>query len=288
MIVPASTAQSLAAALAGELDEPLATPTFDRFPDGELMTSVSGLGNDDPVPERAVVVAATVSSDAHLEVLQLQDALAEAGVERVVTVLSYMGYGRQEKAFESGQPVSARAVARAISTGTDRVLTVTPHEEAVCEYFDVPASAVDGETVLAEPLARDLEQPLFLAPDEGAVELAETVRAAYPGDGAVDHFVKTRHSPTEVTVEPRDTAVAGRDVVIVDDEIATGGTMSEAVRALHDRDVARVFACCVHPLLVGNAVTRLANAGVADLFGTDTIERAQSRVSVAPVIAETL
>jgi len=81
-----------------------------------------------------VIVASTVSSDAHLEVLQLQDAAREAGVEEVVTVLPYMGYARQDAAFEAGHPVSARAVARSISTGADRLLTVNPHETAVCEF----------------------------------------------------------------------------------------------------------------------------------------------------------
>lgn len=129
MIVSGSTSQALAAALARELEEPLAAVEYDRFPDGELLAAAPGVA--DAEPDRAVIVASTVSSDAHLEVLQLQDAVREAGVEEVVTVLPYMGYGRQDKAFEPGHPISARAMARAISTGADRVLTVDPHEEAV-------------------------------------------------------------------------------------------------------------------------------------------------------------
>ncbi|MFU8867694.1 ribose-phosphate diphosphokinase [Natronococcus sp.] len=285
MIVSGSTSQALAAALARELEEPLAAVEYDRFPDGELLAAAPDVADRDV--DRAIVVASTTSSDAHLEVLQLQDAVREAGADEVVTVLPYMGYGRQDKAFEAGHPISARAVARAVSTGTDRVLTVTPHEESICEFFEPTATAVDAADRLAEPLPADLEDPVFLSPDAGAIELAETVRDAY-GTGATDYFEKTRLSGTEVEISPSDVAVADRDVVVTDDIIATGSTMSEAVGVLGDRGVGRVFVTCVHPLLARDAVTKLSRAGVEAIYGTDTIERQYSEVSVAPSIADEL
>ena len=285
MIVSGSTSQALAAALARELDEPLAAVEYDSFPDGELLAAAPGVA--DAEPDRAVIVASTVSSDAHLEVLQLQDAVREAGVEEVVTVLPYMGYGRQDKAFEPGHPISARAMARAISTGADRVLTVDPHEEAVCEFFEPTATAVDAAGRLAEPLPDDLVDPVFLSPDAGAIDLAETVQNAY-GAGETDYFEKVRHSGTDVEITPSDVDVADRDVVVVDDIIATGSTMSEAVGVLRERSVGRVFITCVHPLLARNAVTKLSRAGVEAIYGTDTIERGVSTVSVAPALASYL
>ncbi|RZV12047.1 ribose-phosphate pyrophosphokinase [Natrinema hispanicum] len=285
MIVSGSTSQALAAALARELEEPLAAVEYDRFPDGELLAAAPGVA--DAEPDRAVIVASTVSSDAHLEVLQLQDAVREAGVEEVVTVLPYMGYGRQDKAFEPGHPISARAMARAISTGADRVLTVDPHEEAVCEFFEPTATAVDAAGRLAEPLPDDLADPVFLSPDAGAIDLAETVQGAY-GTGETDYFEKVRHSGTEVEITPSDVDVADRDVVVVDDIIATGSTMSEAVGVLRERSVGRVYITCVHPLLARNAVTKLSRAGVEAIYGTDTIERGVSTVSVAPALASYL
>ncbi|WP_247730289.1 ribose-phosphate diphosphokinase [Halovivax limisalsi] len=284
MIVSGSSSQSLAASLAAALSEPLADVSVSHFPDGELLAAIEdGLAS----VERAVIVAATVSSDDHLELLQLQDAAREAGVGEVVTVLPYMGYARQDRAFEAGQPVSARAVARAVSTGTDRVLTVNPHERAVCDFFDPPATAVDAAPALAEPLPADLDDPVFLSPDAGAVDIAEAVRDAH-GGGTVDYFEKTRRSGTEVEIAPSDVAVADRDVVVVDDIIATGGTMSEAVAVLESRGAARTFVGCVHPLLAGAAYTRLSRAGVEAIYGTDTIEGPASAVSVAPILADAL
>jgi ribose-phosphate pyrophosphokinase len=277
MIVPGSASQELAAALARELDEPLAAAEYDRFADGETLVRIP------ETAERAIVVASTVSDGAHVELLQLQDAAKEQA-EEVVTVLPYMGYARQDRAFEAGQPVSARAMARAISTGTDRVVTVNPHERSVCDFFDVPCTAVDAAGRLAEPLP-SLSEPLFLSPDAGAVDLAEAVQDAY-GDGETDYFEKARHSDTDVEIRPSDADTANRDVVLVDDIIATGSTMSTAIAQLSAPT--RVFVTCVHPMLAANARSKLATAGVDSVYGTDTIERAVSAVTVAPAIADEL
>jgi ribose-phosphate pyrophosphokinase len=174
-----------------------------------------------------------------------------------------------------------------VSTGTDRVVLVNPHEEGVAEFFDVPVTVIDAAHRLAEPLPADLVDPLFLSPDAGAADLAASVRDAH-GRGAVDHFEKTRHSGSEVSVVPSDAAVSDRDVVVVDDIVATGSTMSESVAVLNDRGAARMLAACVHPMLAANAVTKLRGAGVRGVYATDTIERAASEVSVAPAVADVL
>ena len=282
MIVPAATSQEVAAALATELGEPLARVEYREFPDGELLVEVP------PQDGRAIVVGSTVSSAAHLQLLLLQDAVREAGADEVVTVVPYMGYARQDEAFKAGQPVSARAVARAISTGTDRVLTVNPHEEAVCDFFTVPAESVDAAPRLAEPLPEDLRDPVFLAPDEGALDIVSSVQEAY-GAGETDFFEKHRDRDTgDVEVTPSEVAVGDRDVVVVDDIIATGSTMSESIDILQERGPDRVFVAAVHPLLVQNARSKLAEAGVEAVYGTDTIERVVSTVSVAPILARRL
>jgi ribose-phosphate pyrophosphokinase len=199
-----------------------------------------------------------------------------------------MGYARQDEAFQAGQPVSARAVARAISSGADRVLLVSPHEPDIVDDFDVPCEIVEAAPQLAEPLPENLSEPVFIAPDEGAVDIAEHAQAAY-GRGAADYFEKTRDYDTgAVSISPGNADVSGRDVVLVDDIVATGSTMSEAIGALHDRAVNDVYVVCIHPLLTGNARTKLETAGLAGIWGTDTLERDVSAVSVAPLVAERL
>ncbi|WP_416838397.1 ribose-phosphate diphosphokinase [Haloferax sp. DFSO52] len=281
MLVPGASSQALAAALATELGESLAAVEYDTFPDGETLASVPGFD-----AETATIIASTVSNDAYIELLQLQDAVREAGAEEVTTVIPYMGYARQDKAFEAGHPISARAVARAVSTTTDRVVLVNPHEDAISEFFDVPVDIVDAAGCLAKPLP-ELHDPLFLSPDSGAIDIANTVCDAY-GEGETDYFEKKRRSGTDVEITPSKTDFDGRDVVITDDIIATGSTMSEAVAVLAKGGANRVFCATVHPLLARNARTKLSRAGIERVFGTDTIEREVSSVSVAPVLADAL
>jgi len=280
MIVSGSASQSLAAELARVTGEPLAPVAFDRFPDGELLVTAPVEGDS------VAIVASTVSGDAHIELLQLVDAVREQGVSEVTTVLPFMGYARQDAVFEEGQPISARAVARVIGHVSDRVLIVNPHKEWVCDYFDVPADSLDAAARLAEPLPGGLD-PVFLAPDENAESLATSVRDAY-GAGETDYFEKTRKSPTEVEIAPSGADVADRDVVVVDDIIATGGTMSESIAVLNRRGAGAVYAACIHPVLARNARLKLARAGVEEVYGTDTLDRAESVVSVAPVVADAL
>ncbi|PSQ19159.1 ribose-phosphate pyrophosphokinase [Halobacteriales archaeon QS_8_69_26] len=291
MIVSGSASQALSAALSAELDEELSAVEFERFPDGEILAAAPGFDAD-----RAVVVVSTVSATAHVETLQLQDAVREAGAEEVVTVLPYVGYARQDRPAKPGHtvsesppgyPVSARAMARAVSAGTDRVVTVNPHEEFLRDFFDAPARSVDAAPLLADPLPDDLVDPLFLAPDDGAVDLARSARDAY-GTGDVEAFEKRRLSGSEVEVTAGAVDLAGRDVAIVDDIVATGSTMSESVEHLRQAGASRVYATCVHPLLVGGALVRLRRAGVEAVYGTDTVERSVSAVSAAPAVADAL
>ena len=281
-IIPGSSSQALAAAVAEELGATLTVPTYRRFSDGETLAAIPAFDDSE-----AVIVASTATNDAHIELLQLQDAAREAGAETITTVIPYLGYARQDKAFKEGQPISVRAVAKAISTGTDRVLLVEPHEPAVAEFFSVPTEPIEAAALLAEPLS-GLDEPLFVAPDEGAIELATTTRDAY-GEGDVDYFEKKRDYDTgEIELTPSDAPVESRDVVVVDDIIATGGTMSGAIDVLNRRGAGQVYAVCVHSVLAESALTKLSAAGVERVIGTDTLETAVSEVSVAPAVATKL
>ena len=199
----------------------------------------------------------------------------------------YRGAGELDAESTRVGRASARDCAQVCRTGTDGVVRVDPNDPDVDDFFGVPTTTVSAAGQRATPLS-GLDEPLFVAPDAGATGLAEATRDAY-GHGETDYFEKDRDYETgEVEITPSDAAVEERDVVLVDDIIATGGTMSGAIEALHERDVGRVYACCVHPVLAGAARTKLAAAGVERVIGTDTLECAVSEVSVAPAVADAL
>jgi ribose-phosphate pyrophosphokinase len=278
MIVPGHRAQGLAAAVAMATQQPLAGVAYDRFPDGELFHRITT-----EEMESAVIVAATDSADALVGLLQLQDAAGELAGS-VTTVLSYMGYARQDRAFESGEPVSARALAAAISTGTDQVVLVNPHEPAVAGFFDAPTMVCDATPVLADAVDPVHTDPVVVAPDASARPMAVALRDAL-GRGAVDHFEKTRRSSTSVDLSNDGLTVTDRTVVLVDDIISTGTTMATAAARLLDAGATRVDVACVHGLLAGAAQTTLRRSGVTEIITTDTLDTAPATTTVADALA---
>jgi len=252
---------------------------YSSFPDGELYLRIA-----EEIDNKAVTLIQSTPKDSDLvALLQLIDACEEAA--SINLVLPYMGYARQDKKFKSGEPISARAIARCINV--DRVFTVNIHEESILDYFPCPANDLNAAGLLGKHIGElGLEAPIVVAPDAGAQALASSVS----GDlgFACDSLQKTRLSGDTVEIKTKCVDVEGRHLVLVDDMIATGGTMAESIRMLKGQGAADVSLACVHPVLTKNAVIRLFNAGVNDIIATDTLEKAESQVSVAPLIAKTL
>jgi ribose-phosphate pyrophosphokinase len=276
MIVAGSASQVLAARVARETGSELAEVEYEEFPDGERMVRVPGATD-----ENIVVVASTPTDSKYVELLQILDACSDAS--RIDLVLPYMGYARQDKKFEEGEPVSARALASAIPH-IDSATTINLHERSVLEdWFDADETHdLDAVPLLADSLS--VENPLVVAPDEGARDLAESLADAFDGADA-DHLVKERLSGDEVRLHPKSLNAEGRDAVVVDDMVATGGTMSEAVEMLKEKGARSMHAACVHPVFARNAVLRLYSAGAEEVVATDTLSTSLSKVSVAPVVA---
>jgi ribose-phosphate pyrophosphokinase len=249
-----------------------------RFPDGELYLQAGALD------DITVVVGSLLSDESLIEILLLIDACQRSEVRLVVP---YLGYARQDREFRPGEPVSARAIARALSTGVSRVVTVNVHKETVLSHFTVPATQVTLEAEIGDFIANlGLEDPLILAPDAGAAPFAAAV--AVRGGWETDHLEKTRISGREVRMEPVGGDPWTGDVVLVDDIISTGGTIATAARMLAARGARGVHAVCVHGLFTGNARFLLGSAGIRELAASDTIESETSRYTAAAAIARAL
>jgi ribose-phosphate pyrophosphokinase len=202
-------------------------------------------------------------------------------------VLPYMAYARQDKRFKAGEPVSSRVVARALSQGVTEVITVNIHEKEVLKSFTVPACNLSlAKDIGSYITTLQLDRPLILAPDEGAMAFAEQVASV--GGWDCDHLEKTRLSGVEVKMAPRQLSAKSRSVVIVDDIISTGGTIATAAGMLYQQGAKDVFSACVHGVFTGGAYTRLMATGIRDVICSDTIERSCSRVSAADQIAHAL
>jgi ribose-phosphate pyrophosphokinase len=277
-VVCTESSQILGARIAESLGAGLADVKFSRFPDGELYLQAGVLDDE------TVVVGSMTSPEALVQLILLVDACDSSAVRLVVP---YMGYARQDKRFRPGEPLSARAIAEVLSRGVRSVVTVNVHDGGVLGHFRVPARnvSVAGE-IGAYVDCMDLNNPLILAPDDGAAAFARDVAGEWGYDA--DHLDKTRISGEEVRMQPRTLDARDRDVVIVDDIISTGGTIATAAGMLYDQGARNVYAACVHGVFTGGAYARLRAAGVRDVVCSDTFERGCSAYSAAGTVSEAL
>jgi ribose-phosphate pyrophosphokinase len=279
-VVAGSASGLLGARLAVALDSKVVPSDIRRFPDGEAYVRIK-----EDLAGREVVVVQTTWPDPHfVEALLLRDAVLAMRPRRAVLVVPYLAYARQDQRFQTGEALSSVALGRALAEGWDEFVTVDIHSPEV-----LPAMSRSGRNVSALlEIAAHLSGKgvdLVVSPDEGSIDrvrpVAESIGVPF------DHLVKTRIDGERVEIAPKSLDARGKRVAIVDDIIATGGTIAAAAAALKGAGASSVIAACTHGLYAGGALKRL-HAALDDVVSTDTVESATARVSAAPAIARAL
>jgi ribose-phosphate pyrophosphokinase len=276
-VLGGSASPLLASRLATELDVDLGKTVCKRFPDGEAYVRVM----DDLEREDVVLVQSTKSDLDIIELLLLQDAIQEYRVRSLITIVPYFGYARQDKLFNQGEAISSRAMIQAIQKNTDAVILVDIHNLTVLTHFDIPVENISGMLKIADYL-KEAGVEMVLSPDEGSVSRARIV--AQNTGTSVDYLEKTRIDGDTVKIATKMLDVYRKRVCIVDDIIATGGTILEAASQLKDQGAKEVMAACTHGLFAQGALPKLEK--VCDtIISSDTIENETSVVSVASELA---
>ena len=278
-VVSGSTHQRLGVALAQETGAEFCGVINKRFPDGERYVRVlrSVAGHD------VTVVQNTFPDESIVELLLILEALREAGATSITTIIPYMGYARQERTFQSGEAISARAVARPVGALSDRVFTVSVHTDDVLSFFGCPTQDIDGLQEAVRYL-KGFKPGLVVAPDEGAREWC--ARAAKELKAPLHVMSKIRVDDRTVETDSGKVKVKGLTVVILDDIISTGGTIASAARLLKNAGAGQVLAACTHGLFIEDAANRLRVCD--DILSSDTLEGVYTRYSIAPAIAAAL
>lgn len=252
-----------------------------RFPDDELYLRIL-----DDISNKDVVIVQTTYPDPNIiELFLLQDAAKEAGAKKIIVVIPYFGYARQDKKFELGEPVSAKALAQLISLKADKVITVDPHKDYLLDFFAVPSFSCTAVDVIAHYLkSKDLD--LVLAPDKGALERAKKASGIIHCD--FDYMEKTRIDGTTVKIKPKNLDVENKNVGIIDDIISTGGTMAKSIKELKKQGARNVYVSCTHGIFAQGAVKKLNSAGCDEIISTDSIISDFSKVKIADCIYKKL
>lgn len=210
-----------------------------------------------------------------------------AKTKQIDLVMPYFVYGRQDKIFREGEPLSSQYVLEIFhAAGASRFFTVTSHAERDKEILSAPMPAynINGFITIADYLKNlNLQKCVVIGADTKASEAARFVAEKL----GVDHLSLTKYRDVntgELSFQS-DLQLDGNDVVIVDDMVTAGGTMVNAIDLCKKGNCGNVIAACVHPVLVGNALEKISSR-VSKFVATDTIESPISEVSVVPLIAE--
>jgi ribose-phosphate pyrophosphokinase len=287
IVVPGPASHNLGKKIAEKLNASIVPVNLQTFPDGEYC-----LRFDSNLKGEEVIVVQSSGPPQDTNILQLLimiDAAKDLGAEKVTAVVPYMAFARQDKRFLPGEAISVATIVKTIeASGADRFLTVNIHSKDILKWFSIPTENLSAITLLAEHFKnRGLDEAFSLSPDKGAIRLAEEANRVL--GGGCGWLSKERDRFTgEIQMEAKSFDVKGRDVIVFDDIISTGGTIAKAVKMLKTQGARRVYAACVHPLLIGDARKKILESGAEEIVGTDSIPSSVKTVSLAPVIAEAL
>ncbi len=224
-----------------------------------------------------------------MELLFMLDTAKEFGVKNLNVVIPYLPYARQDKRFREGEVISNKTIGNLLHTiGADLLLTIDAHQEESLKTFKMRSVSISAIPLLAEHL-KDmmLSDPCIIAPDKGAINHAETISSILKTN--CTFFEKHRDRITgKVETRKKELSFHGKDVVIIDDMISTGGTIANVSKIAKDCGAEKIVAACTHALLVGNAEEKMRDAGITDIVTTDTIPNQFCKVSVGPIIADAL
>ena len=292
-LIGGSANPALAADISAKLGVPLTDPRLRRFPDGEINVKIEDYMRGHDV---FVIQPTSPPVNEHLmELFIILDALRRASAGRVTAVIPYYGYARKERKTQPREPISAKLVANFITlAGADRLLLLDLHAEAIEGFFDVPTDHLSPHRIVAEYLKTlNLHHITIVAPDAGGGRRAEAV--ANNLDAPIAFGYKRRGSDDEVEVIAVSGDVKGRDCVVVEDIITTGGTIAKLATALRSQGASKVLVAATHPVLTGNAVERLKNADIDEVIVTDSVPIPPEKqdplltvLSVAPLLAEAI
>jgi ribose-phosphate pyrophosphokinase len=294
-IIACNSNPPLAEAVAEALSLNLCQAVIKRFADMEIFVEIQ----ENVRGEDVFVIQSTSypANDNLMELLITMDALRRASARRITAVVPYLGYARQDRKSGSRTPISAKLVANLMTeAGADRVLTVDLHAGQIQGFFDIPVDNLFAEVLFAPDIKIRYagRNVIAVSPDVGGVARARAIARRLDCDLAIIDKRRERAGISEVMNVIGD--VRGRDCILVDDIVDSGGTLVNAAEALLRQGARSASAYVTHGVLSGEAVERIGRSPIEMLTITDSIMATSSMQSVknirqlpvAPLLAEAM
>jgi len=284
----------LAQRIAGYLGINLGKMRVSSFSDGETYVKI-----DDNIRGRDVFLVQPTHPPVNenlMELLIMIDACRRASAQRITAVVPYYGYARQDRKDRPRVPITAKLVANLITTaGADRILTMDLHVDQIQGFFDIKVDHLFATPVIVDYFRKKkLHNLIILSPDVGGLRRARAYAKVLKVPLAI--VDKRRPIANEAEIIHIVGEVKGKQVLIVDDMVDTGGTLLAAAEILMENGAEAVYAACTHPVLSGNALQRIKDSPIKELIVTDTInldlkEESENKIkvlSVAPLLGEAI
>jgi len=272
----------LAKKICNYLRIPIGDAKVKTFSDGEIQIEI----NENVRGKDIFVIQSTCRpvNDNLIELLLMADALKRSAARKIIAVIPYYGYSRQDKKVAPRVPISAKLVADMLTVaGVTRVITMDLHAGQIQGFFNIPVDNLFAAPIIINYLKEKIQNDIVIvSPDAGGVERARAFAKRLNADLAI--IDKRREAPNEAKAMAVIGNVKEKRVVILDDMIDTAGTMTEAVSALIRKGASEVHACCTHPVLSGPAIDRIKNSEIKSLIVTDTIPLSEEAKKMEKIV----
>ena len=285
---------ALAKEIVRYLKMPLGKVQVGAFSEGEISVKI-----DENIRGKDVFIVQSTSPPPNknlMELLILIDAARRASAKRITAVLPYFGYARQDRKDQPRVPITAKLVANLLTTaGADRVLTVDLHAGQIQGFFDIPLDHLFAITTFVDYFAKlKLKNITVVSPDVGGIKMARAYAKRLNASLAIVDKRRVSGEDIEVMNILGEEEIKGKNAVIIDDLVATAGSLVEAASALKKKGAKEIYAAITHPVLSGPAKKRIADSPIKTLFVTNSIplngkgNKKIKVLSIAPLLAEAI
>src|SRR6201746_482812 len=264
--------QYLSEAIAKKFGEPLGKVNIQRFSDGEI-----GVEFQESIRGQFVflVQSTFAPTDNMMELLLMIDAAKRASAYKVIAVIPYFGYARQDRKDKPRVAIGSKLVANMLTAaGTDRVITMDLHAPQIQGYFDIPVDHLDSSAIFIPYIEElNLENLTFAAPDVGSANRIREIASYFNAEMVICDKHRKRANEIASMVVIGD--VTDKDIILIDDICDTGGTLAKAAGLLKEKGARSVRAMCTHPVFSGNAYANIENSVLEEMIVCDTIPMRQ-------------
>ena len=285
-VIGGKASEDLARKLAKKLKASFVSSELRIFPDGESKITISAK------PKGKIIVVNSTYPPVDSNLIQTLSLVSKARQfsGQVICVIPYMGYARQDREFLPGEIVTLSVIAKLLSAaGASKIIVVDMHSMLGLKLFKIPIKNVSAVPELANHFKKlRLKNPLVVSPDLGGKERATEFAKFYGTDHIALQKQRDRKTGKVQIMTGNLDVVEGRDLVLVDDMISTGGSIVKATEFLKKQKCGKVFVACTHALLMDNAEKKIKKSGVSAIISANTIPGSTSLVDVSGVIAKAI